>query len=76
MTVTIHEAHAWQPEIIANLSPGEQVIITRDGQVVATLIAEPQPKRPPRQPGNAKGKITFMADDLDAPLEDFEEYMG
>jgi antitoxin (DNA-binding transcriptional repressor) of toxin-antitoxin stability system len=76
MTVTIHEAHAWLPEIIANLSPGEEVIITRDGHAVASLIAEPKSILQPRQPGNAKGQITFMNDDFDAPLEDFEEYMG
>jgi Protein of unknown function (DUF2281) len=28
----------------------------------------------PRRPGSAKGMI-HMADDFDAPLEDFQEYM-
>ena len=34
---------------------------------------EPAPPRRKRQAGSAKGEI-FMADDFDAPLEDFAEY--
>lgn len=32
---------------------------------------------PERKPhfGSAKGMVTFMADDFDAPLDDFNEYM-
>jgi hypothetical protein len=29
----------------------------------------------PRVPGRGKGKIIYMAEDFDAPLEDFAEYM-
>ena len=36
------------------------------------VTAEPVPKTP--KPGCMKGKI-WMADDFDAPLEDFKEYM-
>jgi len=36
------------------------------------ITAEPQRKVP--KPGCMKGKI-WMADDFDAPLEDFKEYM-
>ena len=38
---------------------------------------EPQPERPSKLPygrGCMKGKM-WMADDFDAPLEDFQEYM-
>jgi hypothetical protein len=28
-----------------------------------------------RVPGKGKGHILYMADDFDAPLEDFKEYM-
>jgi antitoxin (DNA-binding transcriptional repressor) of toxin-antitoxin stability system len=76
MTVTIEEAKASLSEIIANLSPGEQVTIIHGEQPVAKLIAEPKSNRQPRQPGSAKGQILFIADDFDAPLDDFEEYMG
>lgn len=35
---------------------------------------EPEKPRKKRRAGSAKGEI-FMADDFDAPLEDFAEYM-
>ena len=39
-----------------------------------TAKIEPEKPRKKRQAGSAKGEI-FMADDFDAPLEDFAEYM-
>jgi antitoxin (DNA-binding transcriptional repressor) of toxin-antitoxin stability system len=66
--VTIEEAQAKLPELIAKLAPGEEVVITRDEQPVARLVGEPRRVRKPRQPGSAKGKILYMADDFDAPL--------
>lgn len=34
-----------------------------------------KPKRPKRRFGSMKGLVVQIADDFDAPLEDFEEYM-
>ena len=74
-TVTIEEAQAKLSELIDSLSPGEELVILRNQQPVARLVGEPMPTRRPRQPGSAKDKILHMADDFDAPLEDFKEYM-
>jgi prevent-host-death family protein len=75
--VTLEEAQAKLKELIHQLVPGEEVIITENQQPVAKLVSEPpQPKpglRPP--PGLGKGMITFIAPDFDAPLEDLKEYM-
>lgn len=73
--VTIEEAQAKLSELIDKLTPGEEVVITRNEQPVARLVSEPRRVRKPRQPGSAKDKILYMADDFDAPLEDFKEYM-
>jgi len=73
--VTIEEAQAKLSELIDKLTPGEEVVITRNEQPVARLVGEPHRVRKPRQPGSAKDKILYMADDFDAPLEDFKEYM-
>ncbi|MEZ0487239.1 DUF2281 domain-containing protein [Fibrella aquatica] len=32
-------------------------------------------KNKPRQFGTLKGLVTYIADDFDAPLDDFKEYM-
>jgi len=74
-TVTIDEAQAKLPELIAKLTPGEELMIIRDKQPVARLVGERRPARKPRQPGSARDKILYMADDFDAPLDDFNEYM-
>jgi antitoxin (DNA-binding transcriptional repressor) of toxin-antitoxin stability system len=74
-TVTIEEAQAMLPEIIAKLAPGEELIITRNDQPIATLVGQWRPARKPRQPGSAKGKLIILAED-DEHLEDFKEYMS
>ena len=73
--VTLEEAQAKLPEIVGRLKPGEEVVILRHSKPVARIIAENAKVRKPREPGTALGKILFMADDFDAPLEDFREYM-
>ena len=56
-TITIEEAQARLRELIHQLAPGEEVVITENQQPVAKLVTErPTPKpglRPP--PGWAKG---------------------
>jgi antitoxin (DNA-binding transcriptional repressor) of toxin-antitoxin stability system len=72
--VTIEEAQSHLAELIANLLPGEELVITQNERPVAKLIAQGISARLPRQPGSAKGKLTIRADD-DEHLRDFEEYM-
>ncbi len=73
-TVTVEEAQAALPELIAGLSPGQEVQITDRGRPVARLVAEPPPQRKPRQPGSAVGKLVILSED-DEHLRDFREYM-
>lgn len=49
--------------------------ITKRGEPVAELkpIEEPK-KKPGLKFGYKKGSLLYMADDFDAPLEDFSEY--
>ena len=72
--VTLEEAQAKLPEIIDNLIPGEELIITRNNQPVAKLVGQQRPVRMPRRPGSAKGKLIILAED-DEHLEDFKDYM-
>lgn len=75
-TVTIQEAQAALVELIHQLQPAEEIIITENNQPVARLVApSPATQRKPRQPGTLKGTVTYMAPDFDAPLDDFREYM-
>ena len=52
---------------------GETVFIERDDKSLVQLIPLKQMFRP-RKAGSAKGMVE-MADDFDAPLDDFADYM-
>jgi antitoxin (DNA-binding transcriptional repressor) of toxin-antitoxin stability system len=73
-TVTIEEAQAKLPELIEQLGAGEELVITRNEQPVARLLAEPSPKHESRKAGSAKGILTVVAED-DEHLEHFKEYL-
>ena len=72
-TVTLEEAQARLAELIEHLSPGDEIVITREQQPVAKLVGS-RPARKPWQPGSGKGMLTIVSDD-DEHLEDFKEYM-
>jgi prevent-host-death family protein len=75
-TITIEEAQAKLKELIHQLAPGEEVIITENQQPVAKLVNQPPKPKPGLRlpPGLGKGFITVIADD-DEHLKDFEEYV-
>ncbi|MCX6359943.1 MAG: type II toxin-antitoxin system prevent-host-death family antitoxin [Armatimonadetes bacterium] len=74
MVVTIGEAGARLAGLIDLAKRGEDVVITRDDVPVARLVCE-VPRRPSPRRGTARGLVLRMADDFDAPLADFKEYM-
>ena len=73
-TVTLQEAQLNLAHLIDGLKPGEEIIITRDQLPIARLVGEEAGSRNPRKFGIAKDKILYMAEDFDAPLDDFKEY--
>ena len=76
-TMALEDIQATLPELLDSLTPGEEVILTRNKQPVAKLVSEaskPAPKQRPG-PGLCKGMITYIAPDFDAPLKDMKEYM-
>jgi antitoxin (DNA-binding transcriptional repressor) of toxin-antitoxin stability system len=76
-TMAVEDMKLTLPELLDRLTPGDEVILTRDQKVVAKLVFEqPTTTKPARPgPGLCKGMITYMAPDFDAPLEDMKEYM-
>jgi prevent-host-death family protein len=72
-TVTIQEAQAKLPDLIRQLAPGAEVVITDNNQPVAKLVAS-RIEKPSAIPGRGKGMLTILAED-DEHLEDFKEYM-
>jgi antitoxin (DNA-binding transcriptional repressor) of toxin-antitoxin stability system len=74
-TMAVEDIKVTLAELLDSLTPGDEVILTRNQQPVATLVSEaPKPGlRPP--PGLGKGSILYMSPDFDEPLEDMKEYM-
>lgn len=88
-TVSLADAQAKLPELIAAVGRGEQVVVTIDDRPVAKigspdavvfpdnlkdLTDEQKQTLIERGYGCMQGKI-WMSDDFDEPLEDFAEYM-
>lgn len=70
--ISLREASENLPSLIDAAVRGEVILITTDDQQIIRLMPITQPKKP-RQFGSAKGLIR-MADDFDAPLDDFRKY--
>jgi antitoxin (DNA-binding transcriptional repressor) of toxin-antitoxin stability system len=68
------EAKTRFSKLLAEVERGQRFQITRHGKVVAELCPPSVPKGP-RKGGFAKGFVTYMAPDFDAPLDDFRDYM-
>jgi antitoxin (DNA-binding transcriptional repressor) of toxin-antitoxin stability system len=73
-TITVEEAQAKLPEILAGLQPGEQIAIMQAGEEVARLTRSGR-KQGPCTAGCYRKSEFWMAPDFDAPLEEFKEYM-
>ena len=73
MEVNIHEAKTHLSRLLQRVAEGEEVTIARAGVPVARLVPV-EVKKNVRPLGIARGQI-WVADDFDAPLEEFEEYL-
>lgn len=74
-TMAVEDIQVTLPELLDSLTPGDEVILTRNHLPVAKLVSEaPKPGlRPP--PGLGQGSILYMAPDFDEPLDEMKEYM-
>ena len=72
--ITIEEAQAKLPEILASLNPGDQIAIVQAGEEIARLTRSSRQQWPCKAGSYRKAEF-WMAPDFDAPLDDFKEYM-
>jgi prevent-host-death family protein len=71
--IDLSQAQSRLAELVQEAVRGEEVILTDGGEPVAKIIPINRAQGP-REFGSARGLI-HMADDFDAPLEEFREYM-
>jgi len=74
ITITLEEAQAKLKDLVHQLEPGDEIIITENQQAVAKLVSDNPHRRKPRVAGLGKGMIALTAED-DEHLDGFEEYM-
>ncbi len=72
-TTTIELSQSQLTELVEQLVPGREVIITRNGVPVARLMAPEPPKGVPMI-GRGEGMLVSYTDD-DDHLKDFKEYL-
>ena len=68
--ITVEQAALDLPRLLEGVKQGEEFVIVQGDAPLARL----SPMPPPRQPESAVGIITYVAEDFDAPLEEFKEY--
>jgi prevent-host-death family protein len=71
--ITLDEARLHLLDLIEAAIKGDEVVIVKNNQQAVRLVPVEPPVRKPRF-GSAADLVT-IADDFDAPLEDFREYM-
>lgn len=71
--VSVEQAQAKLHELIHSLPPGEEVILTEDGKVVARLTSAISSAS--RKLGTLPGSVVYISPDFDAPLDDFAGYV-
>jgi antitoxin (DNA-binding transcriptional repressor) of toxin-antitoxin stability system len=72
--ISVQQAQEKLSELIHDLTPGDELLITENDQPVARLVKESAPERRTfRRPGTLRGTVKYMAPDFDAPLDDFKE---
>ena len=73
-TFTIEEAKRDLDAALEHARDGGTVIIIDEDDKAYKLVSTVVPKKGPRKPGNAKGKM-ILTDEFFAPLPELEPYM-
>jgi prevent-host-death family protein len=73
LTIELEYAKEALLELLEKAASGENIVITKNS-VPFVKLTTAQEKRHPRRPGSVRGQI-IIAEDFDAPLDDFKEYM-
>jgi antitoxin (DNA-binding transcriptional repressor) of toxin-antitoxin stability system len=72
--VTVHQAKTHLSKLIQQALAGEEIVIAKGKKPVVKLVVMPE-ARPQRRLGGAADVILYIADDFDAPLDIFADYM-
>ena len=74
-TVTLEQAQSHLKDLVHQLLPGDEIIITENDRMVAKLVCEATVSSIRPKPGLGKGSIIYISPDFDEPLDEMKEYM-
>ena len=69
-TVNIHEAKTHLSRLLEAVESGEEIVIARAGEPIATLSAYKPPRKRVAPPGSLAGMGFWMADDFNEPINE------
>ena len=72
--INIHEAKTQLSKLLQRVVLGEEIIIAKGHRPLVKIVPLSTTGNK-RKPGSGAGQLQYMADDFDAPLDDFKEYM-
>ncbi len=68
LQVNLYEAKTHLSSLVERAAKGEEIVIAKAGKPMARLMPPTAASESPRKPGGNFMKITYIADDFDAPL--------
>jgi prevent-host-death family protein len=68
LQVNLYEAKTNLSSLVERAAKGEEIVIAKAGKPMARLVAPVRELQEPRKPGKNLLRITYIADDFDAPL--------
>jgi antitoxin (DNA-binding transcriptional repressor) of toxin-antitoxin stability system len=74
-TMPVTQAESHLIEMVGKLLPEEEIVLTGNGKLIATLRSPQVTRREPPRLGTLKGTVLYMAPDFDDIPEGFEEYL-
>lgn len=74
LTIPIYDASVRLADLVRDLAPGDEIVLTEEGNFLARIIPEPGGQRS-RQPGACKGMLDVRDDGDEAILEHFKDYL-
>ena len=69
-TVNIHEAKTHLSRLLEAVESGEEIVIARAGDPIATLSAYKPPRKRIAPPGSLAGMGFWMTDDFNEPINE------
>ena len=72
MTLNLYEAKTQLSQLVERAAAGEEVVIAKAGKPMVKMVPVEAEKPQKRQFGQNVLRVTYIADDFDAPMSDEE----